>query len=168
MKHIIEINNFYYIFINNRKISIFASPINKKVNMNMKKIEAIIEKNTDGEFSIYCIDEMFSGIGATVEEAKSDMIEAMQHYVTSCKESNYKYPTWLDSEYTIIYKFETQSLLQYYTGIITPAALSRLTGISSKQLWSYMHGRSKPRKAQRLKIESALHKLGNELITISL
>lgn len=134
----------------------------------MKKIEAIIEKNTDGEFSIYCINEMFSGIGATAEEAKADMIGAMQQYAKYCKDSNYKYPAWLDSEYTIIYKFDTQSLLQYYTGIITPAALSRLSGISSKQLWSYMHGRSKPRKAQRVKIEVALHKLGNELIRISL
>lgn len=134
----------------------------------MKKIEAIIEKNADGEYSVYCVDEMFSGMGATAEEAKADMLGAMKHYVESCKEDNHQYPAWLDSEYTIVYKFDAQSLLQYYAGIITPAALGRLSGISSKQLWSYMHGHSKPREAQRQKIEAALHKLGHELVTISL
>ena len=45
-------------------------------------------------------------------------------------------------------------------GVITPAALERLSGIHRKQLWNYLHGRSKPREQQ---IEKALHSLGAEL-----
>lgn len=55
-----------------------------------------------------------------------------------------------------------------YAGIITPAALERLSGIHQKQLWNYMHGRSKPRKNQVQKIEKALHTLGLELMSIAL
>ena len=134
----------------------------------MKQIEAIIERNSDGEYSVYCVDEMFSGMGATAEAAKEDMLGAMRHFVESSKAEGHRYPEWLDGEYEVVYKFDAQSLLQYYAGIITPAALGRLSGISSKQLWSYMHGHSKPREAQRQKIETALHKLGHELVTISL
>ena len=134
----------------------------------MKTIAAIIERNSDGEYSVYCVDEMFSGMGATAEAAKADMLGAIQHFVESSKAEGYQYPDWLDGEYEVVYKFDTQSLLQYYAGIITPAALGRLSGISPKQLWSYMHGKSKPREPQVRKIESALHKLGHELTSISL
>lgn len=134
----------------------------------MKQIAAIIEKNADGGFGVYCIDEMFSGMGDTAEAAKEDMKAAISHFVEASREDGYRYPAWLDEEYEIVYKFDTQSLLQYYSGIITPAALGRLSGINPKQLWSYMHGKSKPRDAQVKKIEAALHKLGNELCSLSL
>lgn len=134
----------------------------------MKQIQAIIERNADGGFGVYCTDETFTGMGETAEAAKQDMMDAMQHYVDSCREDGFQYPAWLDGEYQIIYKFDTQSLLQYYAGIITPTALGRLSGINPKQLWSYMNGKSKPREPQVKKIEAALHKLGCELTSISL
>lgn len=134
----------------------------------MKQITAIIEKNADGGYGVYCTDEMFSGMGDTAEAAKEDMKAAIRHFVDASREDGYQYPKWLDGEYEIVYKFDTQSLLQYYAGVITPAALGRLSGINPKQLWSYMHGKSKPREAQVKKIEAALHKLGNELCSLSL
>ena len=59
---------------------------------------------------------------------------------------------FLDEEFEVVYKFDTESLLKYYTGVITPAALERLSGIHQKQLWNYLLGRSKPRKKQVEKI----------------
>ena len=44
----------------------------------------------------------------------------------------------------------------------------KLTGINQKQLWHYAKGISKPRQEQRRKIENALHKLGSELVSLSL
>lgn len=134
----------------------------------MKSIEAIIERASDGTYSVYCKDEMFNGMGDTPELAKKNMIEQIEFFKETSKEDKYIYPPFLDSGYEIIYKFDTQSLLEYYSGVITPAALERLTGINKKQLWSYLHGLSKPRRTQVDKIEKALHKLGNELSSISL
>jgi hypothetical protein len=57
--------------------------------------------------------------------------------------------------------------MDYYKGVFTKAALERITGINQTQLGHYAAGRSKPRKQQILKIEKALHKLGEELCTIS-
>ena len=55
-----------------------------------------------------------------------------------------------------------------YEGIFTKSGLERLTGINQKQLWHYANGVSKPRPAQRRKIEDALHRLGSELVSLSL
>jgi hypothetical protein len=58
-------------------------------------------------------------------------------------------------------------MLRYYSGIITPTALGKMSGIHPKQLWSYMHGKSKPRQAQVARIENAIHQLGQQLLSIS-
>jgi predicted RNase H-like HicB family nuclease len=134
----------------------------------MKTIEAIIERASDGTYSAFCIDEMFSGMGDTAEKAKADMMELMRFCKETALEVKRPYPDFLDEEFEVVYKFDTKSLLEYYAGVITPAALERLSGIHQKQLWGYLHGHSKPRKQQVEKIEKALHKLGNELIAISL
>lgn len=134
----------------------------------MKTIPAIIEKTKDGGFDVYCIDEMFSGMGDTPQEAKQNMMDSIKHFVEGAKADGYKYPSWLDEPFEIVYQFDVQSLLQYYSGIITPAALSRITGINPKQLWSYAHGKSKPRKTQIEKIQKGLHELADELASVSL
>jgi len=43
-----------------------------------------------------------------------------------------------------------------------------MTGINQKQLHHYASGLKKPRQEQRKKIETALHKLGEELLAIEL
>ena len=134
----------------------------------MKKIEAIIERANDGTYSVFCVNEMFSGMGDTAEKAKADMIGLMKFCKETALEENRPYPAILDEEFDVVYKFDTESLLKYYAGVITPAALERLSGIHQKQLWNYLHGRSKPRKKQVEKIEKALHALGSELISIAL
>ena len=77
----------------------------------MKKIEAIIEKNPDGWYSVYCVDEMFSGMGETAQAAKEEMLEGMKVYKDYCIEKGSEYPAWLDGEYEVSYRFDAQSLL---------------------------------------------------------
>jgi len=134
----------------------------------MKTIEAIIERASDGTYSAYCIHEMYSGMGDTADAAKANMLEAIKFHKQVCTEEGIDYPDYLNEEFEVVYKFDTKSLLEYYAGVITPAALERLSGIHQKQLWGYLHGHAKPRKRQVEKIEKALHTLGNELMSISL
>ncbi len=134
----------------------------------MKTIEAIIERASDGTYSVFCVNEMFSGMGDTAEKAKADMIGLMKFCKETALEDNRSYPDFLNEDFEVVYKFDTESLLKYYAGVITPAALERLSGIHQKQLWNYMHGLSKPRRKQVEKIEKALHAFGSELLSISL
>jgi len=107
-------------------------------------------------------------MGDTPEAAKKDMISSMKFFAEVAKQNNYQYPAWIDDEFEIECKYDVESLLTYYSGIITPAALSRLTGINAKQIWAYSHGKSKPRVEQLQKIQQGLHKLASELSNVSL
>ena len=63
----------------------------------MKEIEAIIERASDGTYSIYCKDEIFSGMGATIDEAKADMNRQMTVYKETAISEGFKYPDYLDT-----------------------------------------------------------------------
>ena len=106
--------------------------------------------------------------GSTVDKIKKNLISALDDYVETCKELNLKPPAELTGNYQINFSMDVKSLLALYDGIFTKSGLERLTGINQKQLWHYANGLSKPRRAQVLKIENALHRLGNELIAIHL
>ena len=130
----------------------------------MKTIEAIIEKAKDGTYSVYCVKEIFSGTGNTIEEAKDNMREQMIFYKKTAQEEGFRYPAFLDEGYEISYAIDGISLMRYYIdgGVLTYAGLGKLTGINQKQLWSYMNG-TKPRKAQKDKLLKGFQVLQREL-----
>ncbi len=132
----------------------------------MEKVKVMIDRAADGTYNVYCEDSpVIFGMGDTIEEAKADMLDTVRMTKEELgRESAAVYPDWLDKEYEFEYQFDVQGLLEYYAGIITPTALGKLAGINPKQMWNYMHGVSKPRKAQIQKIETALHRLGRELL----
>lgn len=72
----------------------------------MKKVEAIIERSTDGVCTICCENEMFSGVGKTPEEAKDDMLFPMNFFKETAIENNFAYPIFLNEEFEVVYKFE--------------------------------------------------------------
>ncbi len=130
----------------------------------MKTLKVIIEKSSDHYSAYACDINGIYGAGDTVNECKQSLLEAISLY----KEYNKNIPEVLKNDYEIIYKFDVESFLSYYKGILTNAALERITGINQKQLQHYASGQSKPRPAQRKKIEDALHRLGEELLAIEL
>ena len=133
----------------------------------MKQIEAIIERASDGTYSVYCKDEIFSGSGETIDAAKKDMLDQIAFYKETAIAEGFKYPEWLDDEYSIEYTTDAASLLRYYigAGIFSLAGLEKVTGINQKQLWSYVNG-TKPRKTQSERIVAGLKNLNNDLNAI--
>jgi len=130
----------------------------------MKQIKIIIERSKD-LYTAYA--ENIAGIygaGNTVEEAKESILRAIELY----KKYNKKVPSVLKGKYALTFKFDMESLFTYYKGVFTKSALERITGINQRQLQHYSSGLKKPRLAQKQKIETALHKLGNELIAVEL
>ena len=133
----------------------------------MKTVEAIIERASDGTYTVYCKDDIFSGAGNTLESAKRDMQDQMAFYRETAIAEGFKYPDWLDGEYNISYTTDATSLLKYYigVGIFSLAGLEKVTGINQKQLWSYLNG-TKPRKAQSDRIVAGFRALNNDLSAI--
>jgi predicted RNase H-like HicB family nuclease len=133
----------------------------------MKEIQAIIERAKDGTYSVYCKDEIFSGMGDTIEEAKADMLQQMDLYRATAKEEGFKYPEFLDDGFKISYTVDALSLMDYYLGKgwFSLATLEKVTGISQKQLWAYVHG-TKPRKTQEERIRAGLQNISKDLDAI--
>jgi hypothetical protein len=126
----------------------------------MKKVKIIVERSEDAYWAYAENMEGINGVGDTVEEAKASVL--------SCIKIQQELGNIPNRKLDIVYKFDTQSFLQYYKGIFTNAAFEKLTGINQKQIQHYASGHRKPRSAQAKKIETALHKLGQELITVEL
>ena len=135
----------------------------------MKMVSITVSMGKDGFYTVYCSDHpSIMGGGNTLSEAIEELRETLRLIKSDGKEVAYFYPEWLDDEYEFEVHWNIQDLMEYYAGIFTPTALGRLSGIHPKQVWSYMSGRSKPRRAQLEKIESALRRLGQELTHMSL
>lgn len=98
---------------------------------------------------------------------KKEVQESIDFYVACAKEDGDVYPAVLDGEYELVFKFDVQSLLQFYQGIFSFSALQTITGINQKQLAHYAAGRSKPRPQQAQKIAEGLHRLAEEMMTVT-
>lgn len=134
----------------------------------MVTLKAIIE-TAENNYSAFI--EGVDGIvatGSTIEEIKTNLIDALDVFVETSREMGLEVPEELNGDYEIRFSMDVKSLLTYYAGIFTKAGLERLTGINQKQLWHYAKGKSVPRRAQVERIENALHRLGAELLSVSL
>ena len=126
----------------------------------MEKVKIKIERSADSFWAYAENMEGISGAGETASEAKAEALESIQVQIELGNIPNKKY------EY--VYKYDAESVVNYYNGIFTNAALERITGINQAQISHYATGFKKPRAAQIRKIENALKLLGKELIEIKL
>ena len=128
--------------------------------MKSNTYKAIIERSKDAYWAYIPELEGVSGVGETVQEAKQSMLDSLG--------LQQELGNLFIQEFLIEYHFDVISLLNYFKGILTNAAFERLTGINQLQMSHYANGLKKPRKAQRQKIEKALHQLGEDLRSIYL
>jgi len=132
----------------------------------MKTITMVLEATSDSVWACSENEEGIYGVGDTIQECKQSVLECIE--LMKQKDPGCEIPEFLKGEYQIVYKYNMESLLQYYKGIFTNSALERLTGINQKQIQHYAVGLHKPRKKQTEKIQNALHDLGRELLSIRL
>lgn len=134
----------------------------------MSNTLTVIIEHAGNNFSAYVADvDGIAVSGSSIDDIKTSAVAAIDDYIEVSKELGLDIPSILLTDYDITFEIDVCSFLKIYEGIFTKAALERLTGINQKQLWHYANG-TKPRPAQRLKIEQGLHRLGKELISLHL
>lgn len=107
-------------------------------------------------------------VGGSLKEIEENIAEVVPFHIEGQREAGGEVSTVFDGDYSFTFKLSIEALLNYYSGIFTKAALSRITGINERQLWHYAAGLRNPRPKQRKRIEEGLHKLGQELISLAL
>lgn len=133
----------------------------------MKTVEVIVE-NAGNNLSAYIEGAPVITVGNDVKEIEKNMKEAVELYLDSCKEMNIAPVEVLQGEFTLKFKIDAATFINYYSSIFTKAALSRITGINERQLWHYAAGVHKPRKQQLEKIQKGINALTEELAAINL
>ena len=102
----------------------------------------------------------------TFEGIKQAYASALEFHLEGMRKDGDEIPKVLQGEYTLEFELTAQALLHRIDGVITRAALARITGINEKQLGQYLTGHRNPRPAQREKIISGLHQIGKEFISV--
>ena len=133
----------------------------------MKVVEVIVE-HAGNNLSAYIEGAPVITVGNDVKEIEKNMKEAVELYLESCKEMNIAPVEILQGEFTLKFKIDAATFINYYSSIFTKAALSRITGINERQLWHYAAGVHKPRKQQLEKIQKGINALTEELAAINL
>lgn len=133
----------------------------------MKTVEVIVE-HAGNNLSAYIEGAPVITVGNDVKEIEKNMKEAVELYLKSCKEMNIAPVEVLQGEFTLKFKIDAATFINYYSSIFTKAALSRITGINERQLWHYAAGVHKPRKQQLEKIQKGINALTEELEAINL
>ena len=133
----------------------------------MKTVEVIVE-HAGNNLSAYIEGAPVITVGNDVKEIEKNMKEAVELYLESCKEMNIAPVEVLQGEFTLKFKIDAATFINYYSSTFTKAALSRITGINERQLWHYAAGVHKPRKQQLEKIQKGINALTEELAAINL
>lgn len=131
-----------------------------------KTITVFIEFGTDFTYNAYTLEDLPYGLlgeGKNTKEAMLDFEACYEEIKETYEEEGMEF-----TEFDFDYKLDIQSFFNSIDKIIPMTTLSVLTGINDKQLHHYKSGSKKPRKAQKEKIEGAIHYLGQNLIEISL
>ena len=125
------------------------------------KVQAHIECNSDGFYSVYCDADFpfgFFGEGYTAEEAKADFLNVFY----GMRDRHFKKTgEYVDAEFTFVY--DASAFLQHYKGILTLAGMSRMTGINKAQLSQYVCGKRHPSARTQEKIRRSVKQFAEEL-----
>ena len=131
----------------------------------MEKVKVLI----DWDENYSAVSDTMPGCVATaktVEAVKEAYASALEFHLDGMKKDSDEIPNIFKGKYQLEFELSAQALLHKFDGVLTRAALSRITGINEKLLGHYMSGYRNPRPAQRQKIVEGIHKVGRELIGI--
>ena len=126
----------------------------------MKSVRVFIERAKDGIYSAYMPDDNklhFNAIGEgeTAREAHDDFLAVVDAFRIDFPEEI--------ADLHFEFSYDLASFLAYYSGKLTLAGLSRITGVAQGQLSHYITGHRHPSPRTVEKINQALHTFGTVL-----
>ncbi|MDR0738449.1 MAG: type II toxin-antitoxin system HicB family antitoxin, partial [Prevotellaceae bacterium] len=132
------------------------------------KTTALIEMGKDGTFGIFTpdINHTIIGDGETVAEAKADFENSVEEMMLSYTENGRAIPDELKN-IEFEYKYDLASFFNYYDWI-NVSKFAQAIGMNSTLMRQYKRGATYISERQTKKIETALHKFGNQLADVRL
>ena len=134
------------------------------------KILAIIEKGTDGLYSIYSDDMLLNhglgGYGSSVEEATADFMESIKEAKGMITEESIPLPN--EMEYIdVTFKYDLQSFFNYFDWI-NVSQFAKKAGINESKMRQYKNGLAFAGESTTKKILDTIKNIGAELQSATL
>ena len=131
------------------------------------KITAIIEKGTDGMYSIRSEQHFggtyFGGFGESVAIAKEDFRESVQEALADAKAEGLE----IAEGYTVCFQYDLPSFFNDFD-FINASKFAQYAGINESKMRQYKSGTAYPGEKTVRKILDAIHCIGSELSSVSL
>lgn len=134
------------------------------------KILAIIEKGTDGLYSIYSDDMLLNhglgGYGSSVEEAKADFMESIKEAKEMITDEGNVLPDEV-GHIDVTFKYDLQSFFNYFDWI-NVSQFAKKAGINESKMRQYKNGLAFAGESTTKKILDAIKNIGAELQSATL
>lgn len=132
----------------------------------MKKITAIIEKASDGSYSIYLPKiEGIYGSGTTEQEAKEELAEAIDSAREYAEENGWNGYEGLKNEFTLEYRYDLSGFFLAFN-FFDVSALAKRIGINASLMRRYKNGKAYISDLQKKRIEEGIHQIALELRSV--
>ncbi len=113
------------------------------------------------------INGMVMATNKTLEGVKESFRGAFEFHVESSLADGDELPAdIIEGNYALDFELKVSALLHKLDGIVTRAALARVTGIDQRQLGHYLQGHREPRPKTYKKIKQGIQQLGRELVAV--
>jgi predicted RNase H-like HicB family nuclease len=133
------------------------------------KLKAIVELWDNGTYSIYVTNAKkhnISAQGKSTEEAKANLLDAINDYAAMYKETGKPVPREIAGP-EFEYRYDMASFFNYFNWI-NVGNLAKKAGINASLLRQYKNKLSFASEKQTKKIQECINSLGNELATVRL
>lgn len=129
----------------------------------MERIVAIIEKGSDGGYSIHAGGgiPLFSN-GLTEKEAKGEFERLIPEQAEYIKEKTGKYPSWYNGNYEIEYRYDISAFFLAFP-FINASQLAKSLGINPSLMRKYKSGIAKASEGQKDLIQHKFDDIVNRL-----
>lgn len=133
------------------------------------KIKAIVEKGSDGRYSVYSNQHIgtsyFGGFGDTVSKAKEDFQFSIKEAIAEQVEEGLAVPQF--ESITMEYRYDLPSFFNYFD-FINVSKFAEYAGINESKMRAYKRGVSYPGEKTTSKIFKAIKSIGADLCTATL
>lgn len=133
------------------------------------KVKAIIEKGSDGLYSVYSEDHFgksyFGGFGKCVADAKADFQTSINEALEEQAAEGNPVPEKDDIE--VIYHYDVPSFFNFFD-FINVSKFAEYAGINESKMRAYKSGVAYPGEKTTSKILKAIKLIGSELSSVNL
>jgi len=132
--------------------------------MDKARIKAVIEKGSDGLYSVYSEDHFgnsfFGGFGDSVSEAKKDFRRSIEEAILEEKNEGHDVPEI--EGVSIEYRYDIPSFFNFFD-FINVTKFAEYVGVNESKMRAYKSGVSYPGEKTTSKIVKAIKVIGEEL-----